>query len=280
MSGSSPRRMHEHSLLMYFILACAISWSLEIPLALRAQKVVMWPVPYPMHYLAAYGPMLAALIVTGFTDGTAGFRRLFSGLLQWRTRPIWWLVATSPLILAILIAVVLRFVPGQAAHIRMLGQVDFLPAIGLGALPLWILTFGIGEEMGWRGYLLPRLQQNRTVLSATLLLWGLWSFWHLPLFFYSYDVSVLPGLLVGLLAGTIVFSWLYNSTGGSVLICAVWHGLFNFTTACTACQTGLMAAIISTAVMLWAVVVVVLLKPADLSTFREQLIKGRAVHNQ
>jgi membrane protease YdiL (CAAX protease family) len=137
---------------------------------------------------------------------------------------------------------------------------------------LWILTFGIGEETGWRGFALPRLQNGRSAFSATLLLWVFWALWHLPLFFYSYDRSIIPGMLFGLLAGAITFTWLYNSTGGSVLMTAIWHGLFNYTTACTSCKTGLIAAVISTVVMVWAVVVVIWFKPADLAHARKQTI--------
>ena len=124
------------------------------------------------------------------------------------------------------------------------------------ALPLWVLTFGIGEETGWRGFALPRLQESHSPLGATIILWVFWALWHLPLFFYSYEVSILPGFLIGLLAGAINFTWLYNSTDGSILLVALWHGTFNFTTACSSCKTGLSAAVISTLVMVWAVAIV------------------------
>lgn len=101
-------------------------------------------------------------------------------------------------------------------------------ALGLAALPLWILTFGIGEETGWRGFALPRLQRGRSALSATIILWVFWALWHLPLFFYSYEASILPGFLIGLLAGAITLTWLYNSTSGTILLVALWHGTFNF----------------------------------------------------
>ena len=112
----------------------------------------------------------------------------------------------------------------------------------------------------------------RSALLATIMLWVFWAFWHLPLFFYSYEVSVLPGLLTGLLAGAIVFSWLYNSTGGSILLVAIWHGAFNFTTASVATKTGVTAAVISALVMVWAVIIVLLFKPANLARKARQVI--------
>jgi membrane protease YdiL (CAAX protease family) len=262
--------MRKHSLLTYFILAYAFSWFAGIPLALRAQGIIQMQIPFSLHYLIAYGPMLSAMIVTGLTGGVGGLRELFRRMTQWRVKLRWWLFAATPLVSYLLIASILWLLQGKPIDVITLGEIDFLPPLGLLALPLWILTFGIGEETGWRGFALPRLQKGRSALSATIILWVMWAFWHLPLFFYTYPVSVIPGFLIGLLAGSITFTWLYNSTRGSVLMTALWHGAFNFTTACVSCKADLSAAVISTLVMIWAVLVVLVLKPAALSRLGKQ----------
>jgi hypothetical protein len=64
---------------------------------------------------------------------------------------------------------------------------------------------------------------------------------------------------------------LYNSTGGSILILAIWHGSFNFVTACSVCKTGVSSAVVSTLVMVWAVLVVLIYKPAKLSHAEKQV---------
>ena len=263
-----------HPLLMFFVLAYALSWAVEIPLALRARGLITAPIPWSLHYLAAYGPMAAAVVVTGVTDGQKGLRELFGRMLKWRVRPMWWLVALAPLVLYALVAVVLRFAQGQWPDLAALGHIDFLPNLGAGALLVWFLTFGLGEETGWRGYALPRLQRGRSALSATVILWGFWALWHLPLFFYLYDAAIIVGFLLGLLAGAITFTWLHNSAGGSILLVAVWHGAFNFVTGCVSCKTGIAAAVVSTLVMVWAVVVVVWFKPATLSGADKQVSRG------
>lgn len=262
----------------FFILAYALSWMIEIPLALQTRGIVREVFPFSIHYLAGYGPLLSALIVTGISGGSEGLRELWERISRWRVKPGWWLVAVSPLGIYLLASAALWLIQGQRMNIITMGQVDYLPPLGLTAIPLWILTFGIGEETGWRGFALPRLQKGRNALSATFLLWVFWALWHLPLFFYSYDPSIIPGMLIGLLAGAIIFTWLYNSTGGSVLMTAVWHGLFNYTTACTSCKTGLIAAVISTVVMAWAVVVVVWFQPAEFVHARKQTILRRRTH--
>ncbi len=99
----------------------------------------------------------------------------------------------------------------------------------------------------------------------------LWALWHLPAIFYVYEPAILIGFLPGLLAGAITFTWLYNSTAGSILMVALFHGFFNFTTGCTACKDGMISALISTLVMVWAVVVIAWFRPANLSHLRKQI---------
>ncbi len=272
MANSISTWTKRHSLVAYFILAYAISWAIQIPLALKVQGFSQEPIPFSIHYLAGYGPMLSAVIMTWLTGGIGALRELFGRILKWRVQPVWWLVAISPLVLYVIVAIVFGPIQGQSLDLSMLGQVDFLPDIGLGALFLWLLTYGIGEEIGWRGYALPRLQKNRSALFATFILWVFWALWHLPAFFYLYNPAIVLGFLLGLLAGATVFTWLYNSTGGSILMVVLFHGVFNFTTGCTACKAGVISAIISALVMVWAVIVVVLFKPTNLSRTEKHVI--------
>jgi membrane protease YdiL (CAAX protease family) len=262
----------KHPLIGYFLLAYLFSWSIEIPLALQAMGALHTRIPFSLHYLSGYGPLLAALIMTWRISGKGGLRELLGRVGKWRVRMAWWLVALSPLIALILVSAGLWMTQGATLGIDDLGRIDHFPAIGLGALPLWILTFGLGEETGWRGFALPNLQRGRGAFSATLILWGFWALWHLPLFFYMYTLNILPGFLIGLLAGAITFTWIFNSTGGSVLMTVIWHGTYNYATACSLCKTGPSAAVISTLVMIWAVLIVLLYKPATLSTSRTVVV--------
>lgn len=244
----------------YFLLAFLLSWLVEVPLALQAQGIVNLSLPFALHYLVGYGPLVAALLLTARNGGWCALRTLFGRMARWRVRARWWLVAFSPLLFYGLLVAAMAWLQGQPPSFGELGKLNFLPDLGLAALPFWVLTFGIGEETGWRGYALPRLQQRRSAFTATLILWFWWALWHLPLFFYTYDLAVLPGFLPGLFAGAIVFTWLYNSTG-SILIAAVWHGMFNLTTACVSCGAGIDAAAVSTVVMVGAVSLLVFYKP-------------------
>lgn len=256
----------------FFVLANLFSWALGIPLALEALGVVDVAVPFSMHYLYAFGPTLAALIMTWLLNGGAGLRELFGRVLKWRVKWIWWVAAFSPLWLFGLIVIGKWIITGQWLDLRLLGQVNFLPQLNLGvALLLWVSTFGLGEEIGWRGYALPRLQRNRSARSASVILWALWALWHWPMFFYVLEPAILIMWLISLGAGTIVFTWLYNSSRGSVLMVILWHGFFDFITASKAGE-GIEAIIMSAVVIAWALVVTRIYEPDKVSTEEKHVL--------
>jgi membrane protease YdiL (CAAX protease family) len=152
---------------------------------------------------------------------------------------------------------------------------DKLPQIsgGIGWLT-WILTFGLGEEVGWRGFALPRLQEERDARSATLVLGLLWAGWHTPTFFYNYELSVFSvvAFTVGILSGAAVLTWLYNSTGGSVLAAIVWHGTYN---AAAASGNGVVSAVVTAGVIAAAIFIANRFGPESFSHREKQTLEGR-----
>src|SRR3972149_3804323 len=143
--------------------------------------------------------------------------------------------------------------------------------------PGWQRTVseGVGEEAGWRGFAPPRLQATRSALTATLLLSVPWAVWHVPSLFYLGNIKslgiLLPGFFIGLVVGGIVYTWLFNSTGGSVLMVALLHASLNFVPASRAGE-GANAAVVSMAFVVWGILVVVLFKPANLSRAGRQVV--------
>jgi hypothetical protein len=149
----------KHALLGYFLLAYAISWAIGIPLALIAQGKVNWHLPFYLHYLYSYGPMLAALIMTGFTKGKSGIKDLFKRLINWHMRPIWWIVAFSPVVGYLIIVTVQRFVQGTWSDFRLLGEVSFLPDLGIGRFFFGLLLLALVKRRVGAG--LPCPDYNR-----------------------------------------------------------------------------------------------------------------------
>ena len=263
--------LRQHRVLAYFILTLAISWSIELPLVASAQGWITAPIPFAIHYLASLGPLLAALIMTWATGGADGLKELWGRITKWRVGSIGATFAfLSPVALFVLAALVIWLLSGgEWPNLQQLTEINYLPNLGIGALILWLATFGFGEEIGWRGYALPRLQRDYSALSATLILGAMWVVWHVPAFFYldtyvNLGLAAFPMFALGVLAGAIVLTWLYNTTEGSVLMVAIWHGVFDFLSASKA-SDGYIAALMSAVIMIWAVVIVIVYKPANLS---------------
>ncbi len=206
--------------------------------------------------------MIAALIVTAITEGRAGIGNLLGRIVKWRAAFRYYAFAIlAPIALFILAVLLNRLFLGAWPNLALLGEADYLPYLGpLGVLGLWFLTYGLGEETGWRGFALPHLQKNRSAASATLILALLWAGWHLPAFFFR-DTYVEMGLvgfpmfLVSIIFATMVFTWLYNSTGGSLLVVILFHAVFNWLSVSEA--GGQFAAMLmSVPVIAWAIFVV------------------------
>jgi membrane protease YdiL (CAAX protease family) len=93
---------------------------------------------------------------------------------------------------------------------------------------LFIFLFiGLGEEPGWRGFALPRLQKQCTPLIASLILAPIWALWHLPLMGNEFPAAVIPAFLISLLGGTLIQTWLFNRTKGSVFAQMLFHATVN-----------------------------------------------------
>jgi len=255
----NPVWMTRHPVATYFALAYVISWAIGVPLALQAQGLTRTHLPFALHYLTAFGPALAALAIASMIgEPLAGARKQTSASL--RHRVPWWIVGFgSPLMMFAAAQFAARVAGQQPPSWQALGQVHFLPALGLFAWCLWFATSGCGEEIGWRGFLLPRLQEHHSPLRSSALLTIGWAAWHIPAFFYipgyaALGLLILPGFFFSLFAGAVVLTWLYNVSGGSVMPAILWHASFNFVTASPA-VAGLTAAVTSMFVVAWAVAV-------------------------
>lgn len=265
--GDQPRqaqagpRLDVRALITFFALAYALSWSWVFPIA-AAHLAVLRGQTWPTHYPALFGPAIAAIVVTMLTMGRPGIRDLLARMVRWRVPLRWWLAALSPAAFLGL-ALIATAAAGKALPSTAdFGRFSGIPAIGLAGVLLFIVLGALGEETGWRGYALPQLQRRFSPLISSLILAVLWFGWHLPQFFVitTYrDSSPVQyvGMLLGLICGAVILTWLYNRSGGSILLVAVWHGLYNIASG-TQAATGVLAGVITTLVMIQGVVLIVL----------------------
>jgi membrane protease YdiL (CAAX protease family) len=270
-AAAPPFRLHR-DLAVFFLLTFVISWAIEVPLALQTLGVIRPVLPMGLHYLAPFGPFLAAIVVTLASRGLRGVAALLSGFARWDVRPIYWIVAVAaPCVVFIALVLATRLAQGAWPSVASLGQPDYLPALGIiPTLLLWTVTFGVGEEVGWRGYALPRLQADRTAFSASMLLGAFWAVWHLPALFYrdtylEMGLLVIPMLLTVAAVGSTVYTWMYNGTRGSLLLLVVLHGLFDFFSVWPAGVIG-PGMVMTVLLVFWAVRVYRIYGPASLST--------------
>lgn len=248
----------DHRLTAFVVLAYALSWAYWWPLVV-AGKIVRLDSPVT-QFPALLGPGLAAFAVTAVTSGRAGVRDLARRMLRWRVPGRWWLFAVGSPLALLAGALVLNAALGRETDLAAFGRMAGLPDLGL--IFVWAMLVavnGLGEETGWRGFLLPGLRRRHGLLGASLLLVPIWAGWHLPLFFLLQSYRDLgpagvPGFLIGLACGSVVLAWLYENASASILIAAVWHGTYNLTAA-TAGGHGTVAAVVSTGVMLIAAVI-------------------------
>ncbi len=212
------------SVAVFYLLAFAVSWSIVIPQAAASRGLINLQLPGAVGFISPLAPMLAAVLMSWREGGTADLKRLFRSLLAWRVAPRWYAVVLLGFPLLALVAMVLSFV--TTGHRPDLSA-SYIHSV-FPQFPRNLTT--IPEETGWRGFALPRLQRSWGPLLASLVLGSLWGVWHLPDFFYlqtvQSDISF-PLFLAGTISTSILFTWVFNGTGGSLLIVSILHSSFN-----------------------------------------------------
>ena len=212
-------------MLRYYLLACATSWAIWMPLTAFALGWTTTPGSRWLHLLGGFGPALAALVIAA-TCGGGTVRRM---LLRLARLDRWVALAVAGPVALYLAAAVGVMLVGGAVELGRTGASLEFPELGLvgGALAN-IVCYGLGEEVGWRGFALPRLQRTMSATRASLVIAGLWAAWHLPLFAFSGMAAMGPvevvGWLSSIVAGSFLMTLLFNASRGNLLAVAVFHG--------------------------------------------------------
>jgi membrane protease YdiL (CAAX protease family) len=217
--------VRRHPLITFFVLTYALAWFLWLPLVVL-QDTIPAAAGLVLVLLGSNVPSLLAIVLTALLLGRGALRKLLGRLLIWRVNPLWYLVVVlGPAALAGGMVAFNAFVGGPAISV----SVPLLTVV----ITLAFFIFpgsALGEEIGWRGYALPRLQSGRSALSASLILGVIWAFYHLPLFFTGQafrSPSLLVPFVVSGLALSVILTWVYNSTGGSLLLVVLLHATAN-----------------------------------------------------
>jgi membrane protease YdiL (CAAX protease family) len=219
-------------LLWFFPLTLAVTWSFWAAAARVAAAPggsLGSPLFVLLLFLGIFAPAFVALALTFRREGQPGVRALLGRLFQGRVAVRWYVFAVGYMtVIKLTTAVAHRVVAGT------------WPAFDLGALPLMlgatvlstVLLGQAGEELGWRGYALPRMASRMGLGPAAVLLGMFWAAWHLPLFYlvgaeqYGQSFSL---YLVQVSGISVAIAWLYGHTGGSLLLTMLMHAAINNT---------------------------------------------------
>jgi len=218
MKTSIPAYLKRHAFLVFVALAVLISW-------------------FPWYTQGSgffvFGASIAGVITIALTGGKEGLRDLTQRALRWRVGILWWLVALFFTGLLVLPAIAVNAALGGGlpsfAFFRQEWQL----------IPLYFLITlvggPLGEEFGWRGFALPNLQRRWGPLAASIVIGIVWALWHLPQFFRTdtfhaqMGLSFLPLYVVAEIVLAIIITWVYNKTGGSLLVGGIiLHNADNF----------------------------------------------------
>lgn len=215
-------------LAMATFLALAFGWSWALGF-MGAQIRGGLPVPRAvLMILAGFGPSLAGFAALFLFSTSAGRRRSLSRSLKWRVGWSWFVLAFAVPPMIMLLAISVYVLLGGSNPVSI--SADQIPLVALNFVLVLLVGGPLGEEFGWRGYMTPVLRSRMGWRPASVIIGLVWGAWHLPLFFLAgtpqSNMSVAVFML-NILAGGVVFGWLYERTRGSVLPAIVLHTSLN-----------------------------------------------------
>jgi uncharacterized protein len=270
--------VQDHPILIFILLTYAITWLAWAPSIAASRGLLPFDLPQWTSLPGSFGPGLAAVLVLALRGEAGEIRSLLRRLLQWRVPGRWYFLGFFlPLLLNVALLAVLGRLSGHTPELSL----DVLAALVSAFLFFTILGGPLGEEPGWRGFLLPRLLGRHNALKASLVVAGVWFGWHLPRYL---DPQLSAGgwvVVVVFALQSVVFAilhtWIYANTRGSLFLLVLFHASINtlgymapivypsltpaeqaaYTAPALAAQMGLY--------ILWAVLVVVISGPMRLS---------------
>ena len=215
-------------LAIFVFVALAFVWAWGVGFAATQVKAASPGLNIALMVVAGFGPSLAGFAVVAFFSSPAGLRDWAKRCLNWRLGWRWFVLA--------FLAPPALMLCALAMHAALVGE--FPPMLASEQIPLAIANFGfvlliggpLGEEFGWRGYLMPAIAAKLNWRAASLLIGVVWGVWHLPLFYVADTAQsqmAIPVFMLNILAGSVLFGWLFERTLGSVLPALVLHTSLN-----------------------------------------------------
>ncbi|MBK8901595.1 MAG: CPBP family intramembrane metalloprotease [Anaerolineaceae bacterium] len=272
-----------YPLAIFFILTYAISWTIWLSMIVLSLDILT-PLGRTLNIIAIFGPTLAGLVLTAIRHGSSSVGQLIGRL--WRPQP-------RPTRIGVALLLPLAIMVAAAALAFLIGDL-LLSTAAAGWLLLLgefvrIFFFGgpLGEEIGWRGYALPRLLRDHSPMQASVLLGLVWGGWHAPIYAIVgtgqnemlRSGGSFPFLFIAFVVWTIglsiLFTWLYKLAQGNLLVVILFHAAVNtavFLPAFLGVQSGMITLL--NAGLTWVAAVLV----SRTRLFRQEAGTGHSPH--
>lgn len=220
---------------LYLLLAYGLAWIFWIPVAITGQDYQASPLLLVLVLIGVFGPGLAGIVLTyvegGRTAGRDFWRRMFDFR---RIRPVWYLVILSLWPALHLLSILFSRLSGEVLPASaLLQEIAAQPLSLLAILLLYTLQAGL-EELGWRGYMLERLQKSMGLAKSSLVIGLFHTLWHLPLFWMVGTNQIKMGFgldfvfyVIFVFATAVYSTWCYMDNGHSTLAVTLLHTMGN-----------------------------------------------------
>jgi membrane protease YdiL (CAAX protease family) len=229
---ANPNRSETRRIILFFLIAYGFTWVFWISEALATRGLlgssILVDFLLSPYNPAAWGPFVSAILLTFWFQRGRGVLSLLKRGVEYKFAKKWWVptILLCPLIIGGALGIA-ALVGNSIPELYWISD----PALILVNFVLILFTGGpLQEEFGWRGYALPRLQRKFNALVSSIVIGFMWGLWHLPYFFIgtelTYAYGIIPQIITAILL-SILLTWLFNNTGGSVLVALIFHNMFN-----------------------------------------------------
>jgi uncharacterized protein len=225
-----------------------VAFAIAIPVFALSTPETPTAIQLILLFVGSYAPTVAALAVLELSQDEVGSQALRNRVWKWRLGLKWYLlVLLLPTVIWLLSSTILR--PFDGHRTIQVSSLAYLPVI-------FVTNFG--EEIGWRGFALPRLLTKMRPLPSSLLLGLIWGVFHVPLYWGRPVYMALNFILT--LGLSILLTWLYLNTRGSVLLCALFLAVFNTWGQVYLCAEGAEMLLGTTTAVVWVFVGLLILR--------------------
>lgn len=218
----------KYQIILFFSLTLLLTWAMWLPAAIAKQNgsVPTLAPDTPLGSLGRWMPGVVAILLVSLMSGKSGLGQLFRPLRIWRVNIFWYIFALAFPVVLFYAGKTIDVLLGNVYEVR--APIAAVPPAMAPFVIIFALPGVLAEELGWRGFALPRLQKTTSALLASVLIGLVWGIWHIPSLIYFGELQTSPVItgalsVLNTILVTILYTWLFNNTQGSLLLVGLFH---------------------------------------------------------